>query len=208
MKTKTFSVLSAILICCGLPLRPVCVKKWIVTVKDFQFVPYNLTHVKAGDTIQWVWQGGYHSTTSLTIPMDAEPWHGVISEDTSSFFYVPGQNGTYAYYSKPDSAREMNGRFTVYGATGLGDSGEKMDLRVFPNPCRDYFTLGMDHAGTAGFEILIYDLNGKMIRHLEGKSSGPSEGYTIVAGDLPRGILIVKVRDSLGRSGAVRMIHE
>lgn len=208
MKTKTFSILLEILICCGLPLRPVCGKKWIVTVKDFQFVPYNLTHVKAGDTIQWVWQGGYHSTTSLTIPMDADPWHGVISEDTSSFFYVPRQNGTYEYYSMPDTVHEMNGRFMVYGATGSGGTGEILNFRVFPNPCRDYFRLRMEISGTSCCEIMIYNLSGKLIKRLPGKNLGQSEGYTIPAGDLPRGLLIVKVVDASGNAGAVRVIHE
>lgn len=207
MKTMTLLTALGIMVCCLFPIHTECSKKWKVTVKDFQFVPYNLTHVKAGDTIQWVWEGGYHTTTSGSIPLDADPWHGVISEDSNSFFYVPRQNGSYEYYSLPDTAKGMNGRFTVYGATGIDASATTGDIQVFPNPCRDYFKVRCDN-NLLLKEIQVYDLNGNLVGQFAGRNRLLSGVITIPAGDLPHGLLILKIVDSSGPGSAFRVIHE
>lgn len=207
MKAINLTPLLVFIILCLFPHTTESSKKWKVTVKDFQFVPYNLTHVKAGDTIQWVWEGGYHTTTSGSIPLDADPWHSVISEDSSSFFYVPRQNGSYEYYSLPDTAKGMNGRFTVYGATGIDGSAKTGDIQVFPNPCRDYFKIRCDHSVTVK-EIFVYDLNGNRVGQFAGNNRLLSGGITIPAVDLPHGLLILNIVDGSGKHSAVRVIHE
>jgi plastocyanin len=39
----------------------------VVTVQNFSFAPSSFTAL-VGDTVEWEWVGGSHTTTSLTIP--------------------------------------------------------------------------------------------------------------------------------------------
>jgi plastocyanin len=84
-----------------------------ITASDFVFTPNSLS-VNLGDTIQWDWITGNHTTSSLTIPAGAGIWdHALNSQDGNDFFrYVPSVAGTYNYQCNIH-AGFMTGSFTV-----------------------------------------------------------------------------------------------
>src|SRR5207253_1861064 len=61
--------------------------KHVVTVSDFSFVPNNF-NANVGDTVEWVWINGNHTTTSTTIPGGASSWDNPMNSSTTSFKYV------------------------------------------------------------------------------------------------------------------------
>jgi plastocyanin len=71
--------------------------KVVVTVQNFSFTPSSFT-VNLGDTIQWKWINGTHTTTSQTIPGGAATWNANINSATQTFNYVPSVVGTYNYH--------------------------------------------------------------------------------------------------------------
>ena len=84
----------------------------IVNVSSYVFTPSSFT-INIGDTIKWVWVGGTHTTTSLTIPAGAAAWDDPINSSKTSFIYVPAKTGTYNYKCTFHFAMGMKGSFTV-----------------------------------------------------------------------------------------------
>lgn len=72
-------------------------KKFTITVANFQFSPSNL-NVSVGDTVSWVWESGFHTTTSTSIPGGADAWDSPIATSSSTFEYVITMPGIYNYW--------------------------------------------------------------------------------------------------------------
>ncbi len=86
-----------------------------VTVANFSFSPASFT-IALGDTVQWVWSNGSHTTTSGTIPSGAATWNSSMTSSTTTFTYIPTVSGTYNYVCTPH-APNMAGTFVVSGCT-------------------------------------------------------------------------------------------
>ena len=90
---KKFTLFTAFLVCSFS-----AVYATIITVKvmDFQFKPATV-NAKVGDTIKWVWKGGVHTTTSVTIPAGAIAWDRPMDSAHRNFKYRLRVAGTYKY---------------------------------------------------------------------------------------------------------------
>ncbi len=84
----------------------------IVNVNNYTFSPASFT-INLGDTVKWVWIGGSHTTTSLTVPTGAAVWDNEINSSITSFTYVPAKTGTYSYKCSFHFVMGMQGSFTV-----------------------------------------------------------------------------------------------
>jgi len=86
-------------------------KTWNVSVQDYQFSPQTL-NVVVGDIIHWEWVNGVHTTSSVSIPKDADSWDSPITTGNSSFDYVVTVPGAYSYQCNIH-AFVMKGSFVV-----------------------------------------------------------------------------------------------
>src|SRR5262249_16385746 len=78
-----------------------------------KFTPANLT-VQIGDTVEWVWAGDDHSTTSGTPNNPDGLWDSGIQNTGFVFDYTFTTAGTFSYYCKPHgSCCGMIGSITV-----------------------------------------------------------------------------------------------
>jgi len=68
----------------------------VVHVKNYQFSPSNVTAL-VGDTIRWVWDDGFHTTTSTSVPSGASTWNAPMQSATDIFDYKIPVAGTYNY---------------------------------------------------------------------------------------------------------------
>lgn len=84
----------------------------LVSVSNFQFSPSSIPNVIVGDTIEWNWVNGTHTTTSLGIPAGAGSWDSPIASGSTSFRYVATVVGMYQYDCTPH-APDMSGSFIV-----------------------------------------------------------------------------------------------
>jgi plastocyanin len=183
-------------------------KKWVVTVKNYSFFPYNLTHVRAHDTIQWVWESGSHTTTSTSIPVGADSWDNPINQDTTSFIYIPTDNGTYFYRSTPDTAGGMSGQFTVTGGNGVNENAGKNGYSVYPNPFQTDVTVHFPGNHNSPGLVQIYDQEGKMVRSVILDLSAGSSSQTIGMTGLPRGTYIFRIGNGSGNIAVFKAIHD
>jgi plastocyanin len=188
----------------GLPTAKA--KKWVVTVKNFSFTPYNLTHVKAHDTIQWVWESGSHSTTSFSIPATAEPWDFSINQDTTSFMYVPTENGTYFYRSTPDSLEGMNGQFTVYGASGADEPVAGIGFSLFPVPFHDQVRLSLPAESHRPLTLDVFNQQGEKVLSIILGGKGASREFVIETPLLPAGVYLFRLSDGRRMIGASKAL--
>jgi len=67
-----------------------------VQVSDFQFSPATV-NASVGDTIQWTWLSGFHTTTSTDVPAGAATWDAPMTSDSTSFTYKLTTAGAYSY---------------------------------------------------------------------------------------------------------------
>jgi hypothetical protein len=122
--------------------------------------------------------------------------------------YIPTDNGTFFYQSTPDSAIGMNGQFTVTGANGSDEPGEKIARLVYPNPFHDQVFIDNVNHNVATTRVLIYNSGGKLLRTVafDHKSGGTSR--VIKVEDLPRGLFIFRIEDENKGVSTHKAIHD
>ena len=84
-----------------------------VAVSNNQFTPSSL-NVVVGDVIQWVWDAGFHTTTSISVPGGAATWDIAIDNSSTTFSYTVTTAGSYSYECLFHPG--MTGAFTATGA--------------------------------------------------------------------------------------------
>ncbi|MGN6615618.1 MAG: T9SS type A sorting domain-containing protein [Ilyomonas sp.] len=68
----------------------------IVHAKNFQFTPSTI-NAFVGDTIQWVWDEGFHTTTSTSTPAGTSSWDAPLTSSAQSYIYKLTAAGKYDY---------------------------------------------------------------------------------------------------------------
>ena len=207
-KTISASILIFVLLLLTPLINPLFAKKWVVNVKNYSFTPYNLTHVRGGDTIQWVWVEGTHTTTSLSIPEGAGAWYNPLTQDNPSFIYVPQVNGTYYYQCTPHTQSGMNGSFLVTGSSGYEALNDRSHPAVFPNPFREYITIGLGQGASRIACLRIYNSAGKLIRVLNFSKQAGTPSRSIDLHDLPTGVFFIEIHDESNKTWVQRVVHE
>ena len=185
------------------PLFNLQAKKWIVTVKNNSFFPYNLTHVTAKDTIQWVWEQGIHTTTSTNIPADALDWDYPITQQEPTAIVIPMVNGTYQYVCTLTPG--MNGTFTVSGALGISSPAYDPDIRLFPNPTIDKIQIVTTHDD---IELLrIFDTKGIKLGEMNFGNQARLDTRTIDLTNFPAGVFFFEFTLGSNNKRVFRVVH-
>jgi len=179
-------------------------KKWVVNVQNYSFFPYNLTHVTAKDTIQWIWVEGVHTTTSTEIPEGALDWDYPITQQEPSAIVIPTVNGTYQYVCTLHSP-VMNGTFTVSGALGVSSPGNVPEIRLFPNPAADQITVltSVDNIES----LRIFDMNGKKVGELSLGKQPWISAHSIDLSNYPPGVFFFEFTLDSNRKKIVKVVH-
>jgi plastocyanin len=180
-------------------------KKWVVKVQNNSFSPFNLTHVKAGDSIQWVWVEGVHTTTSTEIPQDALDWDWPITQQEPSAIVIPMVNGTYWYVSTPDSSTGMKGTFTVSGALGISSAGETPGIRLFPNPASDHINISATNENIVS--LRIFNAKGTEVGEQKYPDYPGLSRYSIYLGNYPPGVFFFEFITRSNEKKIFRIVH-
>ncbi len=135
----------------------------LVTVQNFSFSPSNFS-AAVGDTVEWEWVGGTHTTTSLTIPAAAAAWNNNINSTTTVFKYVITATGTYNYWCAIHTTM-MEASFTV-AVTGIQNiaNSSKEIAQIFPNPATNMVNIQFNNLTSKDNAVLIVlDITGKQM---------------------------------------------
>lgn len=83
-----------------------------VSASGFSFSPNSFT-AAVGDTVNFVWVSGFHTTTSTSVPAGAATWDAPLDASHTSFKYVIKIAGGYAYQCTFHAAMGMLGTFNT-----------------------------------------------------------------------------------------------
>jgi plastocyanin len=132
-----------------------------VTVMNYEFTP-NSFSAEVGDTVQWTWVNGGHTTTSTSVPTGAATWSHPMNSSSTSFEYVITVPGTYNYWCAIHTTM-MEASFTVTTtAIPVVSHPSKIIASILPNPSPGQFILELQPNRSNGL-IKIYDVTGKEI---------------------------------------------
>jgi len=147
-----------------------------VTVTNFSFTPSNFT-ANIGDTVEWVWSSGSHTTTSTSVPNGAATWSNPMNNSNTTFKYKITTAGTYNYWCAIHTS-SMEASFTVNlaGVPAVSNSS-KFIAQVFPNPANDIANVRYYLPANSNVEINVYNEAGKAVKLYSGFNIG--EGYHI-----------------------------
>lgn len=84
-----------------------------VHVSNYQFNP-STVNAHVGDKIKWVWDNGFHTTTSTGVPSGADTWNAPLQTAGASFTYTLNVAGNYTYECSVHPTL-MQGTITVTG---------------------------------------------------------------------------------------------
>lgn len=121
------------------------------------FTPDQLS-VSIGDTIQWVWQNGDHTTTSKGIPSGAAAWDSPLTASVPVFEYVVLVPGEYEYMCTPHESMGMTGKFET---TSLGMSEDVYWSGLSICCSRGNAMLYADVKASEDFLMTVYDSGGR-----------------------------------------------
>lgn len=135
--------------------------KHIITVRNYEFSPSNVT-IALGDTIEFSWVNGDHTTTSTTIPAGAVAWDEEMTSTHTTFIYVPAVAGTYNYQCTPHVSMNHVGRFTVTGGSSVQEyAASGKNIKLYPNPASSKATLIFDQPHRAA--VSVVDMTGRVM---------------------------------------------
>jgi len=103
--------LIALLLCAGILPASAAILTITVGGASNTFSPSSAT-IFLGDTVRWQWAGGFHTSTSTSVPGGAATWNQSMTSAAGNFDYIPSVTGTYNYQCTPH-APVMVGTFTV-----------------------------------------------------------------------------------------------
>jgi|GEM_PF-1317726 plastocyanin len=183
--------------------------KHIITQSGMTFVPANLAGVLPGDTVQWVWTSGFHTTTSAVIPTAAVSWDQVLSSSSPGFNYIPEVSGEYNYVCTPHASLGMVGKFIVSNpATGIDRPLTTANtFTLSPNPvCDDHCLLSVSSKKGQKVIVKIFDMLGAEVRATESALAQGSNTLTLDLAGLKDGVYFVQVWNDNNKLDTRRLI--
>lgn len=127
-----------------------------VSASGFSFSP-NSFMAAVGDTVNFVWVSGFHTTTSTSVPAGAATWDAPLDASHTSFKYVIKIAGDYAYQCTFHAAMGMLGTFNtpsvakiaLVKATAVNDCSNTNKLRYKCTQSKPPFKVQLFRYGVA-----------------------------------------------------------
>lgn len=146
-----------------------------VQVGNFQFTPSDLS-MNLGDTIQWMWHDGNHTSTSTQIPIGAAAWDADMNSNSPMFTYVPAVAGSYNFVCSPHASMGMGGHFNVVNTSGISEVAAQTILSNIA------YTGGSLHVNyeipvATQLSIELYDIIGNHVVTMLSEARQPAGSY-------------------------------
>ncbi|HTA28703.1 MAG TPA: T9SS type A sorting domain-containing protein [Bacteroidia bacterium] len=134
--------------------------KHVVTVQNFMFSPSSFT-ATVGDTIEWDWINGGHTTTSTGVPVGAATWSNPMNNTSTTFQYVITTPGTYNYWCAIHTTA-MEASFTVTATAVPYVESFTTLASVYPNPASGQINFHMNTCAPTNI-LTVTDIQGRVV---------------------------------------------
>ena len=115
-RRRRLGILAAALAAFAIPLGAATYTVTVAPSGTFTFSPSSQT-INVGDTVEWVWGLGVHSSTSGAICVADGKWDSTLIANPSTFSVTFTQAGTYPYYCMLHCFFGMTGEIIVQEPT-------------------------------------------------------------------------------------------
>jgi plastocyanin len=164
-----------------------------IVVQNYSFAP-NILTVDVGDTIEWMWESGTHTTTSTSIPPGAVAWDQQINNASVSFQYVVLTPGLYQYQCSIHVSMGMTGQFTAMNPSGIIGQTSEPYLNIDNNLTTNQLKLNINLINSEPLSMSIYNVIGNTVGNFYLGEIPPGETEkTVSVGNLAKGLYLVKL---------------
>jgi plastocyanin len=164
----------------------------MVTVANNSFTPQQIPGVVVGDTIQWNWSAGTHTTTSQSVPAGAATWDSPITSGAKTFQYKVTVAGLYVYVCTPH-APGMAGGFQATGTSGISTPSNNFSISFYPNPVKENSALNIQSVSGHDGRIMIHDVLGKEVSKQTIEVFSGLNRFSLPIADRSKGIYFVSI---------------
>ena len=162
--------------------------KFIVTSSGMTFSPSSIT-ITQGDTVEWQNISGVHNVNGnqATYPTNPTSFgNGAASSSLWTYSFVFNTIGSYDYQCDVHVGSGMVGIITVQTSSQINEITSKSNIKIFPNPAADYFTVNANQSLT---KIMLYNSTGKLLKTYSSVTNYDIKG-------MPSGIYFLKIEMS------------
>ena len=124
----------------------------------------NPLHVEVWDPTPVVEEQG-DTLVVVNGPFPQYQWYfnGAPIPGATTGFHVPDSSGNYYVMAWDENDCQGNSFNIEYTLTGIADLSNLYDIRVYPNPTNNYFTLEVDFGKRVSVTVSLFDLAGRAI---------------------------------------------
>ncbi len=166
----------------------------------FTFSPSTL-NVTVGDVVRFEWVAGSHTTTSVSVPVDAATWNSTMSANVTFFEYTVIKIGVYSYKCIPHGSNGggMTGSFTAVAATTTATVHANLfspsNVTLSPNPANSQanltITIDQDFKG----DIKIFSAQGILVSDIPVKLNVGVNVISLHTDSYSNGLYYVNISD-------------
>lgn len=157
----------------------------VVEVQNFAFVP-DVVDINTGDTVQWVWIAGSHTTTSGTNCTGDGMWDAPLNSSNPSFEFTFPDEGAFSYFCIPHCGLGMTGVVNVEAPSSADDdltSASAVGFGAYPNPVQGRTALQFRLTERSRATMEIVDVLGRRVRSLHEGTMGAGVHTVAWTGD-------------------------
>lgn len=161
--------------------------KHVIEAAGTTFTPSNLT-INQGDTVEWTNLSGFHNVngTQATFPANPASFGNSAASAPWTYTFVFTVAGNYAYQCDVH-APNMAGTIVVQPSTSVAELQEKTELKVFPNPTADYFSIDTKQTIKS---VSLINITGQLVKTYTATASQINR-FDVKA--LPKGIYFLNI---------------
>lgn len=193
--------LAIILLAFVITTKTVTATKITIHVANFSFTPATV-NANVGDTIEWMWMTGSHTTTcdgagGTSLPAGAATWNSPMNSNTPLFQYVLTEAGTYNYVCLPH-ASNMSGVLNVTATSSINTLAAQVNfLEINPPAFKNDAVIKFNLSATSKVQLSIYDLSGRKVETLINQQLGAGEHTaTWDAANMPQGTYFCRLESA------------